>query len=234
MAGPLRESVAVEQIGFLLPRAKASFLGCCVKDLGHRIVSAVTVSGASADCGMFTKTMEDLAAQEEATVCPGPGRGCRGDVPRTFGAGQHPSQREVSWVQALARLLLQGPDAVRGSGLLHQGVRRLCVAQVGQVAVGVCCVVWMLGCVLANRRVVRVVAGGQKGVVEGSCAAVAGEEGCWGVENGVMLNPPFLMEARARSQTSCMMATWMIPQDSSRGRSALCEDCPGASCGHRD
>ena len=57
VAGPLRGSVRVgarlEQTGFLL--------GGCVEDMGRRVVSAVTVSGAWADCGLFTKTIEDVA-----------------------------------------------------------------------------------------------------------------------------------------------------------------------------
>ena len=54
-AGPLWKAVRVqaelEETVILLLRTETCFLGCFVKDVGHRIVSAVTVPGAWADCG---------------------------------------------------------------------------------------------------------------------------------------------------------------------------------------
>ena len=82
-AGPLWEAVRVraglEQTGLLLKRTEACFLGGFVEDVDHRIVSAVTVPGTWADCGVVAETIEDLAAQA-GMVCPGTGRGCGGDV----------------------------------------------------------------------------------------------------------------------------------------------------------
>ena len=65
-------------------RAKACFQGGFEEDVGHRIVSAVTVHGGRTDCGMVAETIEDLAAHAWSQ------KGFGSDVAEPFGSGQRP------------------------------------------------------------------------------------------------------------------------------------------------
>ena len=84
VAGPLRESVRVgarlEQTGSLLLNAKASF----PRRLRGRHGPPHCVCG----CGLRRTGRLQFVLKDDrgrSTVCPGPGRGSGGDVPRTFG-----------------------------------------------------------------------------------------------------------------------------------------------------
>ena len=81
-------------------------------------------------------------------------------------------------------------DLLPLGGLLHQGVQRVCVAQVGLVALGAHCAIWAPSCVLANVAselslqishvgVVRILKGGPKVIAEllEACKAA----GRWGI-----------------------------------------------------
>ena len=64
--GPLWEAVRVwaelEQTGLLLLKADCGICGF-VEDVSHRIVSAVTVPRAWADCGVVAEAIEDFNAR---------------------------------------------------------------------------------------------------------------------------------------------------------------------------
>ena len=66
--GPLWEAVRVwaelEQTGLLLLKTECGFCGCFVEEVSHRIVSAVTVPHAWADCGVVAEAIEDFNARE--------------------------------------------------------------------------------------------------------------------------------------------------------------------------
>ena len=74
------------------------------------------------------------------TVCPGPGRGCTGDAagPLRVRSGSQSKRGELGPPSSNAPAPEFKGDWASLSGLLHQGVRRVRVAQVGQRALGAC------------------------------------------------------------------------------------------------
>ena len=70
--GKVRVQEGLEQTLALPPlRTESDFLGGFAEDMGDRMVSAVTVPSARADCGVVAEMIEDLAEQEALCVLVG-------------------------------------------------------------------------------------------------------------------------------------------------------------------
>ena len=121
-----RQSLAGLQACFLFLRPETGF----EEDVGNRIVSSVATTGTWEDRGVITKAIQNLAAhgalcvlvEERDAKAILQGGTCEIGIP--------PSSRSGDLMQ------LEG-DSISLCGSFHQRFQSVCVARVGQVALGV-------------------------------------------------------------------------------------------------